>query len=36
MSLLTDTSSPEYVRWMAEVWRLNAERNKRLEKEKGS
>ena len=24
----------EYVKWMANVWRLNAERNERLEKEK--
>lgn len=24
----------EYVKWMANVWRLNAERNARLEKEK--
>jgi hypothetical protein len=24
----------EYVKWMSEVWRLNAERNKRVEAEK--
>lgn len=24
----------EYVRWMSNVWRLNDERNKRIEKEK--
>lgn len=36
MSPLKDTSSLEYVRWMANVWRLNDERNKQIEKEKGS
>lgn len=25
-----DTSSKEYVEWMANVWRLNDERNKKL------
>lgn len=24
----------EYVKWVADVWRMNAERNERLEKEK--
>lgn len=31
----TDTRSKEYVEWMANVWRLNDERNKRLKKEAG-
>jgi hypothetical protein len=29
-----DTHSKEYVEWMANVWRLNDERNKRIEAEK--
>lgn len=36
MLTVIDTSSPEYVRWMAEVWLLNDKRNKLLEQEKGS
>lgn len=28
----TDTRSKEYVLWMANVWRLNDERNKKVEK----
>lgn len=34
MSFLTDTKSPEYVKWMASVWKANDERNKRIEAEK--
>lgn len=29
-----DTHSKEYVQWMANVWRLNDERNKQIEREK--
>lgn len=29
-----DTRSTEYVKWMANVWRLNDLRNKRIEEEK--
>lgn len=35
MLSLNDTSSVEYVLWMASVWKMNHERNKKLEKEKG-
>ena len=28
---VTDTSSKEYVRWMAAVWKANDERNNRIE-----
>lgn len=31
-----NTHSREYVEWVANVWRLNSERNKQIEKEKKS
>lgn len=31
---MIDTKNYEYVKWMAEVWRLNDERNKRINAEK--
>ena len=31
---MIDTSSKEYVEWMASVWKANDERNKRIEAEK--
>lgn len=31
-----NTSSKEYVQWMANVWRLNDERNKQIKREKKS
>jgi hypothetical protein len=29
-----NTNSKEYVEWVANVWRLNSERNKRIEQHK--
>lgn len=33
---MIDTRSTEYVKWMANVWKMNDERNKRIEVEKKS
>lgn len=33
MKTAIDTSSREYVEWMADAWRANDERNKRLASE---